>query len=115
MPVFRPCGGRGKIERFQAPFGYFLISTSTMNQLVLTYQLPAIEMHATKFSIVWLSNVNVKRLALVNVCATICCHLEDSLLGDFPHSFIQLLQIIWDIINVLKRRGKIHVLFVLHK
>lgn len=76
-----------------------------MNQLVLTYQLPAIEVHATKFSIVWLSNVNVKRLALVNVCTTICCHLEDRLLGDFPHSFIQLFQIIWDLINVLKRRG----------
>lgn len=58
-------------------------------------------MHAGQFAIVWLSNVDIQRLALVNVGATICCHLEDGLLGDFPHSLIQLLQIIRDLLNTL--------------
>ena len=68
---------------------------------VLTYQLPTIKVHAGQFAIVWLCNMDVKGLALVNVSTTICCHLEDSLLGDFPHSFIQLLQVIWDLFNIL--------------
>lgn len=68
---------------------------------VLTYQLPAIEVHAGQFAIVWLSNMDVQGLALINVGTAICCHLEDGLLGDFPHSFIQLLQIIRDLLNIL--------------
>lgn len=67
----------------------------------MTYKLPAIEMHAGEFSIVWFSDMDVERLALVNVSATICCHLQDSLLRDFPHCFVQLLQIIRDLCNVL--------------
>lgn len=45
--------------------------------------------------------MDVQGLALVDVGTTICCHLEDSLLGDFPHRFIQLLQIIRDLVNIL--------------
>lgn len=68
---------------------------------VLTYQLPTIEVHAGQFAIVWLSNMDVQGLALINVGTAICCHLEDGPLGDFPHSFIQLLQIIRDLCNIL--------------
>lgn len=56
-----------------------------------THQLPAVEVHAAEFAIVGLGDVNVQRLALVDVRATVCCHLQDSFLRDFPHGFIQLL------------------------
>lgn len=65
------------------------------------YQLPAVKVHAGQFAVVRLCDVDVERLTLIDISASICCHLEDGLLGDFPHSFIQLLQIIRDLLNVL--------------
>lgn len=72
----------------------------------LTYQLPAIEVHAGQFAIVWLSDVDIKRLALVNVSSTICCHFQNSLLGNLPHRFVELLQIIWNLFNILCQAWK---------
>lgn len=69
----------------------------------MPYQLPSVEVHAGEFTIVWLSNMNVKRLALVDVSTTICCHLQDSLLRDLPDSFIKLLQICRDSFNILRK------------
>lgn len=66
-----------------------------------TYQLPPVEVHAGQFAIVWLGNVDVEGLTLVNEGAAVCCHLEDGLLGDFPHCFVQLFQIIWDLCDTL--------------
>lgn len=68
---------------------------------VQTHQLPAVEMHAGQFAIVWLGDVDVQGLALVDVGATISCHLEDGLLGDLPHCFVQLLQVVRDPLNIL--------------
>lgn len=58
-------------------------------------------MHAAQFAVVGLGYVDVERLALVDVSAAICCHLQDSFLGDFPHRFIKLLQIVRNLCDVL--------------
>lgn len=61
-------------------------------------------MHAGQFAVVRLCDVDVKGLALVDEGAAICGHLEYGLLGDFPHGFIQLLQVIWNFLNVLLKQ-----------
>lgn len=58
-------------------------------------------MHAGQLAVVWLCDMDVHGLTLVDVGATICRHFDYGLLGDFPHCFIQLLQIIWNSIYVL--------------
>lgn len=67
-----------------------------------TYLLPAVEVHAGQFAVVGLCNVDVQRLALVDEGAAVRRHLDDGLLGDFPHSFIQLLHIVRNSVNVLE-------------
>ena len=79
-----------------------MLCTPGAFSLISTYQLPAIEVHAAQFAVVWLGNVNVEGLTLVDVGATICCHLQDSLLGDLPDGFVQLLQVVGDPFNVLR-------------
>lgn len=63
-------------------------------------------MHAGQFAVVRLCDVDVQGLALVDVGTAIGGHLEYCLLGDFPHRFIQLLQIIWNSFNVLLKQTK---------
>ncbi len=63
-------------------------------------------MHAGQFAIIRLCDVDVQGLALVDKGATVSGHLEYSLLRDFPYSFIQLLQIIWNSFNVLLKQTK---------
>lgn len=58
-------------------------------------------MHAGQFAVVWLGNVDVEGLALINVSAAVCCHLEDGLLGDFPHGFVETLHVLRDLGNIL--------------
>lgn len=71
----------------------------------MSYQLPSVEVHAGEFTIVRLSNMNVERLALVDVSSTICSHLQDSLLRDLPDCFIELLQICRDSFNILRKKS----------
>lgn len=59
-------------------------------------------MHRGEFSIVRLSNVYIERLALVNVGPTVSSHLQDALLGNFPHSPVQVLEILRNAINILQ-------------
>lgn len=66
-----------------------------------THQLPSVEMHAGQFAVVWLSDVDVEGLALINVSAAVCCHLEDGLLRDFPHGFVEILHVLRDLGNIL--------------
>lgn len=66
------------------------------------YLLPPIEVHAGEFAIVGFCNVNVERLALINESSSVCCHLEDSFLGDLPHCLIELLQVIRNLRYILK-------------
>lgn len=68
----------------------------------LTHLLPAVEVHAGELAVVGLSDVDVERLALVYEGPAVSSHLQNSLLGDLPHSLIQLLQVIWDLSNALK-------------
>lgn len=68
----------------------------------LTHLLPAVEVHASELSVVGLSDVDVERLALVYEGPAVSSHLQNSLLGDLPHSLIQLLQVIGDLCNTLK-------------
>lgn len=67
----------------------------------MTHQLPAVEVHAAQFAVIGLGNVDVQRLALVNVGAAIGCHFQDGFLRDLPHGFVQLLQISWDFLDGL--------------
>lgn len=67
----------------------------------VSHLFPAVEVHAGQFAIIGLCNVDVQGLALVDVGAAVGGHLENRLLGDFPHGFVELLQIVWDLADVL--------------
>ena len=58
-------------------------------------------MHAGQFAVVWLCDVDVERLTLVNVGAAVSGQLQDDLLRDLPHRLIQGLQVIRDPVYVL--------------
>ena len=45
-----------------------------------THQFPGVEVHAGQFAVVWLGNVKIEGLTLVNVGSTVCRHLQDNLL-----------------------------------
>lgn len=62
---------------------------------------PAVEVHAGQLAVVRLGYVDVQGLALVDEGAAVSGHLEYGFLGDLPHGFIQLLQILWDLVDVL--------------
>ncbi len=73
----------------------------------LTHLFPAVEVHAGQFAVVRLSDVDVQGLALVDEGAAVGGHLQHGLLGDFPHGFVQLLQIVWNLIDVLLKQAKV--------
>merc|ERR1719235_1340623 len=56
--------------------------------------LPSMEMHGRELCRGSIYHVDVERLGLVNVCATICSHVKHCTLLDFPNRLVQLLQII---------------------
>ena len=62
---------------------------------------PAEEVHAGQFAVVWLSDVDVQGLALVDEGAAVGCHLQYGLLRDFPNCFIELLQVLWNFTDFL--------------
>ena len=66
------------------------------------YLFPSIEVHACQLSSVRFSNEHIERLALINECSSVSCHVYESPLGNFPNCLVQWLEIIWDLINVLK-------------
>lgn len=104
MPVFRPCEGRtdqGSGHTVKAAPPHTPQNPPPPYPQFSTYQLPTIEVHAGQFAVVRLCDVDVQRLALIDVRAAICCHLEDGLLRDFPHCFVQPLQIVGDLRNIL--------------
>ena len=43
----------------------------------------------------------VEALALVNESTPVGSHINESTLLDLPHSFVDILQVIWDFIHVL--------------
>lgn len=67
---------------------------------------PAVEVHAGQLAVVRLSDVDVQGLALVDEGAAVGSHLEYGLLRDFPNGFVQLLDVIWNPINVLLGQKK---------
>lgn len=71
-----------------------------------THLLPAVEVHAGQLAVVRLCYVDVQGLALVDVGPTVGGHLDYSFLGDLPYGFVELLQIIWDLIDVLSKFTK---------
>lgn len=60
-------------------------------------------MHACQFVIVWLSKEHIEGLALVDEGSSVCSHVYESLLGNFPHCLVQWLEVIRDLFNVLKK------------
>lgn len=63
-------------------------------------------MHGGELSIVRLSDVNVERLALINVGTAVSSHLQNALLRYFPHRLVQVFEILRNSLNVLKIRKK---------
>ena len=59
------------------------------------------EMHRSQFPVVWFSNVNIKRLTLINESTTIGCHLNDGALRNLPDGFVQILNVLWDSVDFL--------------
>ena len=66
-----------------------------------SYQLPAVEVHAAQLAVVWLSNVDVEGLTLVDEGSAVGRHLEHGLLGDLPHRLVQVFQVLRDPCNAL--------------
>lgn len=90
---------------YQAIFA--ICSEQAPHPAPLRYLLPPIEMHAGQLAVVGFCNVNVERLALINESSSVCCHLEDSFLGDLPHRLIELLQVIRNLRYILKETGRV--------
>lgn len=66
-----------------------------------TNQLPGEEVHGGELSIVWLSDVHIERLALINVGTAVSSHLQNALLRNFPHRPVQVFEILRNSLNVL--------------
>ena len=60
-------------------------------------------MHAGQLAKVGLCNVDIKRLALVNEGSSVCHHVDQSTLGDLPHRLVQLLQVLRNALDFLKK------------
>lgn len=45
--------------------------------------------------------MHVEGLALVDVGSPVSSHVDEGSLWDLPHCLVQLLQVVWDLINVL--------------
>ena len=68
-------------------------------------------MHAGEFAIVGFCDVYVERLALVNIGPSVGGHLDHSLLGDLPHGLVQILDVLRDIIHILRIISGIEIIF----
>lgn len=66
-----------------------------------THFLPGVEVHACQLAEVGLGNVDVEGLALVNIGPSVSCHVNESTLGELPHSLVQSLQLLRNAINFL--------------
>ena len=73
--------------------------------LLFSHLLPGVEVHACQFAKVGLGDVYVEGLALVDECPTVGRHVDQGTLRELPNSLVQLLQIIRDLLNVLRQRG----------
>ena len=80
--------------------------------LFSAYQFPGVEVHARQLAVAWLRDVNVEGLALVDVRPAVSGHLQDSLLGDLPHTFVESLQIVGYTFYRLKYKKKIEEAFL---
>lgn len=66
-------------------------------------ELPRVEVHGRELAVVGVGNVDVERLGLVDERATVGGHLEDHLLGDLPYGAVELLEVVWDVGDLLQR------------
>jgi len=60
--------------------------------------------HAGQLAVVRLSDVNVQALALVNEGGTVSGHLDNVLLRDLPHGAVEQLQLVRDLVDILRIR-----------
>lgn len=77
--------------------------------------LPAVEVHARELAEVHVQHVQVQALALADERAPVGRHIDDAALGNLPHRFIQVLDVLRDARNVLHRAvggndGRLHLL-----
>jgi hypothetical protein len=82
-----------------------LVLANAKEKLHSTNLFPGIEMHRREFVHVWLSNVNIQRLRLIDECTSIGSHVDDHFLRDFPNCFVQRFDIIRNGFDVLQTRN----------
>ena len=58
-------------------------------------------MHRREFVHIWLGNVNVQRLRLIDERTSIRCHVDDGFLRNFPDRFVQSFDVIGNAVDVL--------------
>ena len=67
-----------------------------------TYKSPGVEMHGRELAVVWLSDVDIEWLALVDEGPPVGSHLKHNLLGDLPHCLVQGFQVGGNAFDILK-------------
>mmetsp|Transcript_52724 Transcript_52724/g.60590 ORF Transcript_52724/g.60590 Transcript_52724/m.60590 type:complete len:237 (+) Transcript_52724:318-1028(+) len=65
--------------------------------------LPCVKVHGRQLADLWGLKEQVERLALVNVLSTRSSHVNEVLLANLPHDFVQVLQVLWHFGNTLHR------------
>ena len=58
-------------------------------------------MHRREFVHIWLGNMDVQRLRLIDERTSIRCHVDDGFLRNFPHRFVQSFDVIGNTVDVL--------------
>ena len=75
-----------------------------MSDWLSSYFLPGVEVHACEFRVVRFSNVHIQALTLVDVHRSVGCHVYNNLLRNLPHCLVQLLQVVRNSINMLRKK-----------
>lgn len=70
-------------------------------QASLEALLPPMEVHGGHLCEVGIGHVNVQALRLANVSTTGYCKVDEALLWDLPHGFVELLDVRWDDLDLL--------------
>ena len=67
----------------------------------LESKFPSVEVHRAHLAEVWLCNVNVQTLTLIDESSSVRRHFEDRLLADLPDRLVQGLDVVWNLGNTL--------------
>ncbi|KAH3677659.1 hypothetical protein OGATHE_000313 [Ogataea polymorpha] len=97
----RSGGGRflvnGELDRSSSSLGSEVVHAG------LESFLPAIEVHRRQLAHGWVLEVDIHRLRLVDVRASVGRHVDNAFLRNLPDGAVQVLQLLWHIWQVLDR------------